>query len=455
MARRYECECETPTTRALAQIVVSYHQTILDIAHLEARQSEYRVGEQPTADFILEHLVGSTVLVRKHREQLEITIPPGFCCHDHPHLRAGDVIDLTADEHQRITLKRGALRIDIAQVRAEPSAISRRRLDRPFVASLLGHLVIAFLLLGFIRATPEDPVAQQAQLDLAAARLGDYNDRGSGGSTTLPGPTTQDEPERDTIAGVASARGKHEVGTRGSARAARESHPHGTGADPRGGEGLDRNSSPSAAAREVGLLGVLAASQDYQAFVGTGAAFGDGPADSAMWASTAGLAHMGSGGLNLVGEGRGGGGMANGVAGFAHSGVLATKGGSGSLTSSGSPGFGGRARRVPRTILCMLMVPPGGIDRDVIRRVIRAHENEIRGCYNQALVNQPMLAGRITVDFTIGGSGKVGSAIISADETHDEQLGTCVQRAVKHWKFPGTPNGGVSLVSYTFALRVD
>jgi RNA polymerase sigma factor (sigma-70 family) len=49
-----------------------------------------------------------------------------------------------------------------------------------------------------------------------------------------------------------------------------------------------------------------------------------------------------------------------------------------------APAFGGRERRAPRTIICLLMIQ-GSIDRDIIRRIIRAHENEIRGCYNQAL----------------------------------------------------------------------
>jgi hypothetical protein len=49
-----------------------------------------------------------------------------------------------------------------------------------------------------------------------------------------------------------------------------------------------------------------------------------------------------------------------------------------------APAFRGRERRAPRTIICLLMIQ-GSIDRDIIRRIIRAHENEIRGCYNQAL----------------------------------------------------------------------
>lgn len=450
MARRGRAS----TNRRVAQIVVSYCDTVLEVTQLDARKPEYRVGEDSAADFVLGPLERSTVLVRERDERIEITIPPGFVCAEQPNARAGDVLVFDADECQRVSLCAGALRIHISRVSAEPLLDTRPRLDRPFLASLLANFVCAAVFLGLLRATPEDPVAREEQLERAAFRLADYNDAGSGGHTRLPGPGSQnDDLREEMIAGIASARGKHEVGKRGYARPGPKHNTEHPGAGPRGGEGLDRNSSPAAAAREVGILGMITAGEGFEAFVDTGGVW-DGPADGAMWASTGGLAGDGVGGLSLAGTGRGGGGLATGVAGLAHAGVLTPTGGSGSLVTSGKAAFGGRSRRTPRTYICLLMVQ-GASDRDIIRRVIRAHENEVRACYNQALVDQPTLAGRVTVDFTLASSGTVTSAVISADETRDEQLRTCITRAVKRWKFPAVRGGGTSLVSYTYDLRVD
>jgi Ca-activated chloride channel family protein len=48
-----------------------------------------------------------------------------------------------------------------------------------------------------------------------------------------------------------------------------------------------------------------------------------------------------------------------------------------------------------------------GLDPEIVRRIVRAHINELRSCYNQGQVKQPQLAGSITIAFEIGAPSRV------------------------------------------------
>lgn len=90
----------------------------------------------------------------------------------------------------------------------------------------------------------------------------------------------------------------------------------------------------------------------------------------------------------------------------------------------------------------------GSLDRDLIRKVVRAHISEIRHCYNEGLARNPDLAGKLTVDFEITASGDVSKSEIQAGSTlADAKVEGCVAAAVKRWKFP-RPDGGAVQVSY-------
>ena len=45
--------------------------------------------------------------------------------------------------------------------------------------------------------------------------------------------------------------------------------------------------------------------------------------------------------------------------------------------------------------------PRGALDKEIIRRVIRRHLNELRFCYERELAKSPSLAGRVVVTFTL------------------------------------------------------
>ncbi|HWB81867.1 MAG TPA: VIT domain-containing protein [Nannocystaceae bacterium] len=130
-------------------------------------------------------------------------------------------------------------------------------------------------------------------------------------------------------------------------------------------------------------------------------------------------------------------------------------GGSGSGSGYGSGagrGFGGRGTRAPRIRQSQAQVM-GSIDRHIIRRIVRAHLGEIRGCYNAALVRDPNAKGRVVVQFTIGKLGLVHVAAIQESEIDDAALGKCITSKVRKWKFPVSADASAAVVSYPFVLQ--
>ncbi len=95
----------------------------------------------------------------------------------------------------------------------------------------------------------------------------------------------------------------------------------------------------------------------------------------------------------------------------------------------------------------------GPLDRDIIRRIVRAHINEVRHCYNQGLATDPELAGRVAIQFKIGSAGKVLEATVASStlSDHDDAVAACVNGAVKRWKFPKFEGEEVT-VTYPFVL---
>ncbi len=95
----------------------------------------------------------------------------------------------------------------------------------------------------------------------------------------------------------------------------------------------------------------------------------------------------------------------------------------------------------------------GGLDRDLIADVINRNLGQVRFCYEQGLQGDPALAGRVAVDFTIGGQGQVKVASVGSTTLNSKLVEDCILLRLKTWKFP-LPEGGADVkVSYPFALR--
>ena len=219
---------------------------------------------------------------------------------------------------------------------------------------------------------------------------------------------------------------------------------------------LARNFDPSMDARTAGVLGLMKAESGSFMASPYGAAFAQGNDDGDVWGQLVGKEvgeGSGVGGLGLVGAGRGGGGTGEGTLGLGSVGLIGhNRPGDGAGGLARSAGFGDRKTRVP-TVREAKAEVVGGLDKDLIRRVVRAHVNEVRHCYNLGLARDPNLKGRVAVQFTIGATGKVSSAVVAESDLKDSSVGACISQAVRRWSFPKPASGGAAMVTYPFILQ--
>ena len=212
-------------------------------------------------------------------------------------------------------------------------------------------------------------------------------------------------------------------------------------------------------ARTAGILGVLRASTG--AWNSPTSPFGRDSAlgNDAMSALGALMGdqigeNFGFGGLGLRGTGRGGGGTGEGTIGLGNLGTIGHGGGGGEGNGygRGAGGFSGRSARVPRIRTGNADVR-GSLSKEVIRRVIQRHINEVRFCYEQQLNQRPDLEGRISVQFVISPTGAVQMAAVSASDMGSPPVETCIAGAVQRWSFPAPEGGGIVVVNYPFVLQ--
>ncbi|HWB80905.1 MAG TPA: AgmX/PglI C-terminal domain-containing protein [Nannocystaceae bacterium] len=135
-------------------------------------------------------------------------------------------------------------------------------------------------------------------------------------------------------------------------------------------------------------------------------------------------------------------------------------GGLGGLAESDFGGFGtrgseaGLGRTSAPTASVRLAKPDvvGPLDKDIVRRIVRAHLNEVRFCYTQALARDPKRSGTVTIGFTIDHEGSVVEALPKSSTIADDELVTCMAARVVRWKFPKPSGAGTVKVSYPFVL---
>jgi TonB family protein len=225
---------------------------------------------------------------------------------------------------------------------------------------------------------------------------------------------------------------------------------------------LARNFDPDLSARNAGILGMAQLEAGHFLASPHGGAFAIGNDDEDLWGNIQGDAigeSGGAAGLGLVGTGRGGGGEGEGTVGLTGVGTIGQSGNNGDRLGYGNrngrdsgTAFDGRKSKKP-----IIRMPAGDfhgvLDKELIRRVVRAHLNEVRGCYDQGLARDPNLRGRVEIQFAIGPTGAVSSSVVSETSVDDEQVGRCIAKAVRRWRFPTNAIGGSAMVSYPFQLQ--
>ncbi len=164
-------------------------------------------------------------------------------------------------------------------------------------------------------------------------------------------------------------------------------------------------------------------------------------------------ASLGQTGLGLRGTGRGGGGTGEGTIGLGNLNTIGHGGGggSGSGYGRGAGGLGGRQGKAPK-IRSGKTVVRGSLSKEVIRRIVHRHINEVKFCYERELVKRPDLAGRVSTKFIINGTGAVQMAAVANSTLGSAAVENCIAQAVRRWTFPAPEGGGVVIVTYPFQL---
>ncbi len=127
--------------------------------------------------------------------------------------------------------------------------------------------------------------------------------------------------------------------------------------------------------------------------------------------------------------------------------------GNGYGRSGFGPGGGGAGRlvahyaAVPSVAIGQPSVS-GSLDKNILRRYIRRHTEQIRYCYERELLGHPDLAGTISTQFLIDSNGKVQAATASG---FDATVASCVAGAISTIEFPAGQNGSIE-VHYPFTF---
>lgn len=332
----------------------------------------------------------------------------------------------------------------------------KSEIDKPFwfhnslSAAAIGSLIV------LTQMIPNEAGALALQEDLSDSRFVGYLSQPNQEKEPEAMPT--DDEQNDSPGGVAGARHTGDEGKAGKPNSKQPTGRYAMKGPQTAVPRIARNYDPSMDARTAGVLGLMRAESGNPMASVYGDLFAQGNDDADVWGQLVGKEigeGNGVGGLGLVGSGRGGGGSGQGTVGLASVGLIGhNRPGDGTGGLARTTGFGTRQPRVPQVRDAKAEVV-GGLDKDLIRRVVRAHVNEVRHCYNMGLAKDPNMKGRVAVQFTIGNTGKVSSSVVSESDLKGDgaAVASCIAQAVRRWSFPKPASGGAALVTYPFILQ--
>jgi TonB family protein len=91
----------------------------------------------------------------------------------------------------------------------------------------------------------------------------------------------------------------------------------------------------------------------------------------------------------------------------------------------------------------------GSLNKEIIKRLIARHRNEVRACYETALQKDHALSGRVELQLTIAPSGRVTAADIGKSDLGGD-VGACIAHAARRWEFPRAEGGGGTIITYPY-----
>lgn len=98
----------------------------------------------------------------------------------------------------------------------------------------------------------------------------------------------------------------------------------------------------------------------------------------------------------------------------------------------------------------------GTIDREAIRRVVRAKLHEVKSCYERVLNQQAKgtkLEGKVVISWEIIAKGQVRNAKVKSTTLGNSTVENCIRDRLSSWVFPEPPEGMTAEVAYPFLLN--
>jgi TonB family protein len=374
----------------------------------------------------------------------------------------GDTFALPLPDGASCRVDHGALSFSIRQVAAARAPARRGAADRPFWIANAATLSVVGSLTVLAHMVPEDALAMGLEEQIAENRFVGYM---SQPDLAEDEPQPTEDTDDQAQGGSPGQRHAGDEGKMGDPRERAANKRYASKGPKTAIPQLARTFDPDLVARNAGILGMMQQESGHFLASPYGEAFAVGNDDEDVWGNMTGTeigAAYGVGGMGLVGSGRGGGGTAEGLIGLGQVGTIGLHGSGGRCTNPPcgygpgdgvGTGFDDRKRRVPKARIAGQPKVQGQIDKEIIRRIVRAHINEVRYCYNQGLVRDPNLSGRVAVQFTIGPTGSVLASVVAESSLGDANVDRCVAKAVKRWAFPKPSAGGHVIVTYPFALE--
>lgn len=160
------------------------------------------------------------------------------------------------------------------------------------------------------------------------------------------------------------------------------------------------------------------------------------------------VAGRGEGGLGTVGTGIGGGGTSFGR--IQGSGDLNVGAGRGQGRRGPSLGTG-REKEVSVGMETGSPDAEGGLSKDQIYRVVRAHYAALKYCYEKELQRQ-QLSGKIDLFWVINANGTVDRVKVASSTMGNRAVESCMERQVKQWQFPKS-DAPTIVQSYPFLFK--
>ncbi len=135
--------------------------------------------------------------------------------------------------------------------------------------------------------------------------------------------------------------------------------------------------------------------------------------------------------------------------------------GAAQLIKNGDGTLGAMASKGSGEVRAVVHEPPkakisirGGMSREAVLKVVNAHLDEVRDCYERELLHNPGISGKILMEWLIQLDGSVRYAKTKFTNIgHSSDLHTCLQAQVVTWNFPRPKGGQEVLVTFPFLFE--